>query len=146
MLESRFDRSELQYPELDHYKFSRKSIRRPETGFIMNHYSKEFNNEFDASLLFGESQEKQHPILNFYSKTKQLDYKPKSKSVSQKFSRSSRNNVRKDLGHDLDQLTKGNQLELNLSPLPSLTIVVQPNKIDYSERSTSHQKTYIYLM
>ena len=45
------------------------------------------------------------------------------------------NDFKKDLGHDLYQLTKGNQLEVNLSPYPSFTIMVQPNKIDYTEQS-----------
>ena len=48
---------------------------------------------------------------------------------------STKKDARKGLGHDLDQLTKGNQHEVNLSPHPSLTIMVQPNKIDYTERS-----------
>ena len=52
-------------------------------------------------------------------------------------SSSTTKNFRNDLGHDLDQLTKGNQLEVNLSPHPSLTIMVQPNKIDYTQRSMS---------
>ena len=81
-----------------------------------------------------QSQEKQHPILNLYSKT---NFKPKSTFTSQMHPRSTRLNVRKNLGHDLDQLTKGNQPESNISPHPSLTIMVQPNKIDYSERSTA---------
>ena len=56
--------------------------------------------------------------------------------MSQMFpSSSTTKNFRNDLGHDLDQLIKGNQLEVNLSPHPSLTIMVQPNKIDYTERS-----------
>ena len=41
---------------------------------------------------------------------------------------------KKDLGHDLYQLTKGNMHEVNLSPYPSLTVMVQPNKIDYTKR------------
>ena len=101
----------------------------------MNLYSKEFNNQFDSRLQSVQSQEKQHPILNLYSKTKRLNFEPKSNSASQMYPRFSRKNVQNDLGHDLDQLTKGNQHEVNLSPHPSLTIMVQPNKIDYTERS-----------
>ena len=56
-------------------------------------------------------------------------------SASQMHLRSTKKDARKGLGHDLDQLTKGNQHEVNLSPHPSLTIMVQPNKIDYTERS-----------
>ena len=82
-----------------------------------------------------QSQKKQHPILNLYSKLS--NFKPKSILVSQMDPRSSRKNDRNDLGHDLDQLTKGNQHEVNLSPHPSLTVMVQPNKIDYSERSNN---------
>ena len=107
-----------------------------ETG-LMNLYSEAYNNEFDARLQSVQSQEKQHPILNLYSKTTQLDSKPKSIFTSQIHPRSTRPNVRKDLGHDLDQLTKRNQHESNLSPHPSLTIMVQPNKIDYTERGIS---------
>ena len=47
----------------------------------------------------------------------------------------SRNGSKKSLGNDLDQLTKDNHHELKLSPSPSLTLIVQPNKIDYTERS-----------
>ena len=47
----------------------------------------------------------------------------------------SRNGSKKSLGNDLDQLTKDNHHELKLSPYPSLTLIVQPNKIDYTERS-----------
>ena len=134
MPESRFDRSEQQHPELDRFKTSRRSIGRIERGLV-NHYSKKFNNEFDARLQSVQSQEKQHPILNHYSKTKRLNFEPKSNSASQMYPRSSTKNIWNDLGHDLDQLTKGNQHEVNLSPHPSLTIMVQPNKIDYTERS-----------
>ena len=49
--------------------------------------------------------------------------------------RSTKKDDRNNLGHDLDQLTKGNQHGAKLSPQPSLTIMVQPNKIDYTERS-----------
>ena len=68
------------------------------------------------------------------SKTNQFDSKPKSRSMSKIFSQSSMKGFEKSLGHDLDQLTKGNHHEVNLSPYPSLTIMVQPNKIDYSKR------------
>ena len=135
MQESRFERRKLQYPELENVQLSRKSNGRTKTG-LMNLCSKEFNNQFDSRLWSVQSQEKQHPILNLYSKTMQLNSKPKRTLTSQiVHPRSTRTNVRKDLGHDLDQLTKGNQYESNLSPHPSLTIMVQPNKIDYSERS-----------
>ena len=133
MLESRYERRKLQYPELNRFQLSGKSIGRTKTG-LMNLYSKDFHNEFDAMPQSVQSQEKQHSILNLYSKT---NSKPKSTFTSQMHPRSTRPNVRKDLGHDLDQLTKRNQHESNLSPHPSLTIMVQPNKIDYSERSIS---------
>ena len=129
MLESRFERRKLRYPELNHFQLSRKSIGR--TG-LMNLYSKEYDNKFDAMLQSVQSQEKQHPVLNLYSKT---NSKPKSTFVSQVHPRSTKKDPRKGLGHDLDQLIKDNHHEVNLSPHPSLTIMVQPNKIDYSERS-----------
>ena len=132
--ESRFKRRKLQYPELNRYQSSRKAIGRTKTG-LMNLYSKEFNNQFDLRLQSVQRQEKQHPILNLYSKTTQLNSKPNSTFMSQMHPRSTRLNFRKNLGHDLDQLTKDNHHEVNLSPHPSLTIMVQPNKIDYSERS-----------
>ena len=120
MPESRFDRIEKRHQaELHHFKSLRSSIGRKERGLV-NHHSKKFNNEFDARLQSVESQEMQYP---------------KSKLMSKMSLRSQRKNVRNDLGHDLDQLTKGNQHESNLSPHPSLTIMVQPNKIDYSRRS-----------
>ena len=75
MPESRFDRSEQRYPELHHFKLSKNSIGRKETG-IMNLYSNEFSNEFDGRLMSVQSQEKQHPILNNHSKTKGLNSKP----------------------------------------------------------------------
>ena len=132
--ESRFKRRKLQYPELNRYQSSRKAIGRTKTG-LMNLYSKEFNNQFDLRLQSVQRQEKQHPILNLYSKTKQLKFKPKSSFLSQMHLRSTTKDARNDLGHDLDQLTKGNQHGVKLSPQPSLTIMVQPNKIDYTERS-----------
>ena len=131
MPESRNKRRKLRYPELSRFQLSKRLIGRTKTGLI-NLYSKEFNNQFDARLQSVQSQEKQHPILNLYSKT---NFKPKSTFTSQMHPRSTRPNVRKELGHDLDQLTKRNQHESNLSPHPSLTIMVQPNKIDYSRRS-----------
>ena len=137
MPESRFDKSEQQYPELDDFKLARKLIGRKDTGHV-NLYSVEYNNEFAERLMLVQSQEKQHPILSHYSKTSQLDFKRKSTSTSQMQPRSSRKNTRKELGHDLYQLTKGKNHEVNLSPHPSLTIMVQPNKIDYSKRSTIH--------
>ena len=123
----------MQYPELNRFQLSRRSIGRTKTG-LMNLYSKEFNNQFDSRLQSVQSQEKQHPNLNLYSKT---NFKPKSNFTSQMYPRSTRLNVRKNLGHDLDQLTKDNHHEVNLSPHPSLTIMVQPNKIDYTERGIS---------
>ena len=135
MPESRFDRSEQRHQaELHHFKSLRSSIGRKERGLV-NHHSKNFNNEFDARLQSVESQEKQHPILNHYSKTKRLKFKSKSSFSSQMHLRSTKKDARNDLGHDLDQLTKGNQHGVKLSPQPSLTIMVQPNKIDYTERS-----------
>ena len=134
MPEFRFERSEYQYPELDHFKLSRKSIGMKETE-LMNLYSKEFNHKFDAMFMSVKSQETQYPILDNFSKTKQLKFKPKSSFSSQMHLRSTMKDARNDLGHDLDQLTKRNQHEMNLSPHPSLTIMVQPNKIDYTERS-----------
>ena len=134
MPESRFDRNEERYPEIHHFKLSRKSIRMKEIA-LMNLYSKEFNNKFDARITSSKSQETQYPKLNDYSKFKQLDFKTKNNSMSQMNPKLSIKNARKGLGHDLDQLTKGNQHEVNLFPHPSLTIMVQPNKIDYTERS-----------
>ena len=134
MPESRFERRKLRYPEVNRFQLSRKSIGRTKTG-LMNLYSKEYNNEFDSRLQSFESQEKQHPNLNIYSKTTQLKFKPKGSFLSQMHLRSTKKDARNDLGHDLDQLTKGNQHEVNLSPHPSLTIMMQPNKIDYTERS-----------
>ena len=131
MPESRFERRKLQYPELNRFQLSGKSIGRTKTG-LMNLYSKDFHNEFDAMPQSVQSQEKQHSILNLYSKSKELNPKPKRIFTSQ---RSTRKNPRQGLGHDLDQLTKGNQHVLDLSPHPSLTVMVQPNKIDYSQRS-----------
>ena len=137
MPESKYERRKLRYPELNHFQLSRESIGRTKIG-LMNPCSKKYDKEFDARLQSVQSQEKQHPILNLYSKTTQLNSKPKRTFTSQiVLSRSSMSNLRKDLGHDLDQLTKGNQHEVNLSPHPSLTIMVQPNKLDYSERSIS---------
>ena len=126
----------MQYPELNRFQLSRRSIGRTKTG-LMNLYSNVFNNQFDARLQSVQSHEKQHPILNLYSKTTQLNSKPKSTFTSQVYPRSTKKDARKGLGHDLDQLTKRNQPESNLSPHPSLTIMVQPNKIDYSETSTA---------
>ena len=108
MQQFRFDRSEQPYPKLDHFQ--------------------EFNNKLDAK-------ENQHSILDLYSKTRLLRNVPKSNFMSPVHPRLSAKNVRKDLGHDLYQLTKDNHHEVNLSPHPSLTIMVQPNKIDYSKRS-----------
>ena len=130
MLESRYERRKLQYPELNHFQLSRESIGRTKIG-LMNPCSKKYDKEFDARLQSVQSQEKQHPILNLHSKT---NFKPKSTFTLQMHPRSTGLNVRKNLGHDLDQLTKDNHHEVNLSPHPSLTIMVQPNKIDYSER------------
>ena len=138
MQESMIERRNLRYPELNRFKSSRKSIGRTKTG-LMNLYSKEFNNQFDLRLQSVQRQEKQHPILNLYSKTTQLNSKPKSTFTSQMHPRSTKKDARKGLGHDLNQLTKDNHHEVNLSPHPSLTIMVQPNKIDYSERGI-----YIY--
>ena len=134
MLESRYERRKLQYPELNHFQLSRESIGRTKIG-LMNPCSKKYDKEFDARLQSVQSQEKQHPIVNLYSKTTQLKFKPKSSFASQMHPIYTRPSVRKDLGHDLDQLTKGNQHEASLSPHSSLTIMVQPNKIDFSERS-----------
>ena len=125
MSEYKFDRIVQRYPEFYHFKLSKKSIGRKETG-LKNHDFK------DARLTSFQIQEKQHPILNLYSKSKQLNSKRERTVTSQ---RSTRENSRQGLGHDLEQLTKGNQHELDLSPHPSLTIMVQPNKIDYSQRS-----------
>ena len=129
MLESSFERSEYRYLELDHFKLSKKSIGKTKTG-LMNLYSKEFDDEFDTRLQF----------VNLYSKTTQFNSnsKPKNTITPQIIHpRSTRPKVRKNLGHDLDQLTEDNHHEVNLSPHPSLTIMVQPNKIDYTERGIS---------
>ena len=142
MPESRFDRNEERYPKLHYFKLSRKSIGAKETA-LMNLYSKEFNNEFDTRLKSIKSQQTQYQILNDYSETKQLKSKTKSKSMSQIHLRSLGKNVRNGLGHDLDQLTKGKRHEANMSPHPSLTIMVQPNNIDYRKRSTSLSSNFI---
>ena len=104
----------------------KRAINLPE---LITHYFRKYNNHLDARLMSIKSQQ---PIT---SKTRQLGNTLKSTIKSQMYPKSSRKIVRKDLGHDLDQLTKGNQHEISLSPHPSLTIMVQPNKIDYSERS-----------
>ena len=82
MLESRYERRKLQYPELNHFQLSRESIGRTKIG-LMNPCSKKYDKEFDARLQSVQSQEKQHPILNLYSKTKQFNLKPKRTLTSQ---------------------------------------------------------------
>ena len=99
---------------------------------LINHCSRKYNNQLKSRSISVQNQGKQSSIP---STTKQLRNVPKSTFTSQMYPKSSRKFVRKDLGHDLDQLTKGNQHEASLSPYPSMTIMVQPNKIDYSERS-----------
>ena len=86
-----------------------------------------YNNEFIKDL------NKNHSLLVVSPKTKKLKDKPNSNSNWQTVVKTI--DFKKDLGHDLYQLTQGNQHEVNLSPYPSLTIMVQPNKIDYTERS-----------
>ena len=134
MPESRFDRSEQRQPEPYHFQVSRKSICRRKTG-PNDHYLRMYNNELEVRYSSPQiqNQKMQHPILNLYSEIEQMRKDLKSQSRSSRIFSSSK----KDLGHDLDQLTKGNHHEVNLSPHPSLTIMVQPNKIDYSERSMS---------
>ena len=138
MPESRLDRKELRHPELNHFQVSRKSISSRTTTGPNNHYLRRYNNEVEVRYPSPQIhfQKMQHPILNLYSGIKQIrkDLKSQSRS-SRMFSPSSNKGFKKDLGHELDQLTKGNQHEVNLSPHPSLTIMVQPNKIDYSKKS-----------
>ena len=135
MPESRLDRKEQRHPELNHFQESRMSFSSRTTTGLNNHFLRKYSNEADSSPQI-QNQKMQHPILNLYSGIKQIrkDLKSHSRS-SRMFSLSSIKGFKKDLGHELDQLTKGNQHEANLSPHPSLTIMVQPNKIDYSERS-----------
>ena len=136
MSESRLDRKEQRHPELNHFQVSRKSISsRTRTG-PNNHFLRKYSNEADSSPQI-QNQKMQHPILNLYSGIKQIrkDLKSQSRSSRRMFSPSSNKGFKKDLGHELDQLTKGSQHEVNLSPHPSLTIMVQPNKIDYSKKS-----------
>ena len=90
-------------------------------------HSMGYNNEFIKDV------NKNHSLLVVLPKTKKLKDKPNNNSNWQTVVKT--NDFKKDLGHDLYQLTKGNQHEVNLSPYPSLTIMVQPNKIDYAERS-----------
>ena len=85
-----------------------------------------FNNESVQNL------NKNHSFLVVSPKTKKLEDQSESNSIWQTVVKGS--DFKKDLGHDLYQLTKGNKHEVNLSPYPSLTIMVQPNKIDYTER------------
>ena len=137
MQQSRLNLRKLNDPELDNFLLSRKPMIRTKTGLI-NHYLRKHNDELETihSSPSIQNPEKQHPILDLYSKSKELKKGPNNQFRSSRMVSSSLNNgIKKDLGHDLDQLTKGNQHESNLSPHPSLTIMVQPNKIDYSERS-----------
>ena len=138
MPESRLDRKEQRYSELNLFQVSRKSISSRTTTGPNNHYLRRYNNEVEVRYSSPQlqNQKMQHPILNLYSGIKQIrkDLKSQSRS-SRMFSPSSNKGFKKDLGHELDQLTKGNQHEANLSPHPSLTIMVQPNKIDYSKKS-----------
>ena len=91
--------------------------------------------EYDKSNMFFKRLGKQIPISNNYPNNNELRQKPISKAMSHVVSTPPYgSSIKKDLGHDLDQLTKTNQHEVNLSPHPSLTIMVQPNKIDYAER------------
>ena len=84
----------------------------------------------------GQRHLKQNSTSNLFSKTKQS----KNKSKSHNLSSHSGQTFNKGLGHDLHQLTKGNYHEVNLSPNPSLTIMVQPNKIDYSRNRRQHDE------
>ena len=97
---------------------------------MLDNYSRKYNVEF-GSRLMSINVENQHQFIdsNF-----EIINEGKSQSTSQIVAKSSNKGLRKDLGHDLDRLTKGNQHQVNLSPQPSLTVMVQPNKIDYSER------------
>ena len=139
MPESRLDRKEQRHPELNHFQVSRMSFSSRTTTGPNNHYLRRYNNEVEVRYSSPQiqNQKMQHPILNLYSGIKQTrkDLKSQSRSSRRMFSSSSNKGFKKDLGHELDQLTKGNQHEANLSPHPSLTIMVQPNKIDYSKKS-----------
>ena len=119
MPEFKFHRRSLQYLEKDHLQQQRK-ITEPYS------YSMGYNNESVQNL------NKKHSLLVVSPTTEKLKDKSNSNSYRQTVVKAS--DVKKDLGHDLYQLTQGNQHEVNLSPYPSLTIMVQPNKIDYTKR------------
>ena len=127
MPEFKFHRRSLQYLEKDHLQQQRK---------ITEPYSMGYNNESVQNL------NKKHSLLVVSPTTEKLKDKSNSNSYRQTVVKAS--DVKKDLGHDLYQLTQGNQHEVNLSPYPSLTIMVQPNKIDYTERSM-HRVTQIKI-
>ena len=111
---------------------SRKSMEPSKPG-IINH----FPFKYAKSLLKpGQRHLKRNSTSNLFSKTKQS----KNKSKSHNLSSHSGQTFNKGLGHDLHQLTKGNYHEVNLSPNPSLTIMVQPNKIDYSKNGRQHDE------
>ena len=117
MPEFKFHRRSLQYLEKDHLQQQRK---------ITEPYSMGYNNESVQNL------NKKHSLLVVSPTTEKLKDKSNSNSNWQTVVKASV--FKKDLGHDLYQLTKGNMHEVNLSPYPSLTVMVQPNKIDYTKR------------
>lgn len=144
MPESIFERRKLRNPELDNIQISMDRTKSRQSNNYLRKYNDELELRYSSAQI--QSQEKQHPILNLYSNTKQAKKETKSLSMSSRiFSSSSNKGLKKDLGHDLDQLTRNNQHEVNLTPHPSLTIMVQPNKIDYSERSTTFFSTALNI-
>ena len=126
-------KQDYSYLDLDHYQLPRQSTDPTKTELILQ-FPKECSSKFDAKVMFLLNRQRQISIPHHY--TKPLENRAKSQYMSQLVSRSMRKCFKKGLGHDLYQLTKGNYHEVNLSPYSSLTVMVQPNKIDYSKRST----------
>ena len=73
MQQSRLNLRKLNDPELDNFLLSRKPMIRTKTGLI-NHYLRKHNDELETihSSPSIQNPEKQHPILDFYSKNKEL--------------------------------------------------------------------------
>ena len=130
--------------KLDHYDLvQRSNLRKSESNAKLTfkdipneHHHYNFSRQ-SGPVFTGQVKQstRQHPILDLYFKTKQLENNHRGQPLSQMVSRSLKKDTEKGLGHDLDQLTKGNYHEVNLSPNPSLTIMVQPNKLDYANTS-----------
>ena len=132
---SELNRSTHSWPDLKHDK--RKAIPNFQgsinVGFV-NHYSREYKTLFEERAMTMHSPVKQHFALDLNYMSKQLKIAEKRQQHSLMAPRSPGKGFTKNLGHDLDQLTKQNSHEIYLSPHPSMTIMVQPNKIDYTER------------